>query len=449
MFTGVASHHKKAPSSQAHNHQAPMQKSSFARGLSINFALFCVISLALLKAVLIQHSLYGLVENNVFRPPTPSSIEANGTTLDVGLSLDWSSVNGTSQFQPSLSSPSLLPACTRDQVINGNWNATTLNAPPYVPRNVQIRCYPESEYKKGYWSTYEWQPASTNCELSSWNKNVFCTLLRRSTVLIIGDSLSWEHYRSLNHLLGTKDLSQSMQHESKEMEKNIVKLACQRQVRLVFRRDDLLSHVTDAIFTKGTFPQVIVLNRGAHYQNDTKLMEGVTKVIVELKVWQSKCNEYGIKCHLFWRTSVPGHPHCYDRNYTEPVNDLGSIESLIGDLSNYDNRTVNYHWYDYQHQNELVVNMLTQTFGPSEVEIIDGYYLNVRRPDEHRAHQGDCLHSCYPGKMDVYSQLLLHYLKAQRSQDDIAALIAWQDTYFTNQTASSTSPDNNITRSVP
>lgn len=425
-----------------------MKKSSCSHGIFINSVLFCMISTALLTAVLIQNSLYGPVGSSAIRPPKPSNFEVRSTTLDVWLSSNWSSVDGTTQFQPSLPSPSILPACTRDQVITGKWNATTLDAPPYVPRNVQIRCYPESEYKKGYWNTYEWQPAATNCKLSSWNKSVFCALLRRSTVLIIGDSLSWEHYRSLNHLLGVKDISQSMQHESKAKEKNIVKLACQQQVKLVFRRDDLLSNVTDAIFKKGTFPQVIVLNRGAHYQNDTMLMEGITKVIDELKIWHSKCSEYGIKCHLFWRTSVPGHPQCQDRNYTEPVNDLHSIESLIGDLSNYDNRTVSYRWYEYQHQNELVISRLTQAFGPSEIEIIDGYYLNVRRPDEHRAHQGDCLHSCYPGKMDVYSQLLLHYLKVQRNKDDIDALIAWQNTYYTNQTITSTA-SHDVIHSIP
>ncbi len=159
-------------------------------------------------------------------------------------------------------------------------------------------------------------------------------------------------------------------------------------------------------------------------------------VIDELKAWHTQCKEFGIKCHLFWRTTVPGHPLCQERNYSEPVNDLQAMEALIGNLSNYDERTLQYHWYDYQHQNELVISRLAENLATSDFEIIDGYYLNILRPDEHRAHQGDCLHSCYPGKMDVYSQLLLHYLKVQRSQDDINGLIAWQDRHF-NRTARS------------
>ena len=49
---------------------------------------------------------------------------------------------------------------------------------------------------------------------------------------------------------------------------------------------------------------------------------------------------------------------------------------------------------------------------------MDAYYLNVLRPDEHRAHQKDCLHNCYPGKMDVYNRLLLHYVRMRRSRYD-------------------------------
>lgn len=36
--------------------------------------------------------------------------------------------------------------------------------------------------------------------------------------------------------------------------------------------------------------------------------------------------------------------------------------------------------------------------------------------------QGDCLHNCYPSKMDAYSILMLHYLKQQRTDQDIQAL---------------------------
>ncbi len=234
-------------------------------------------------------------------------------------------------------------------------------------------------------------------------------------------------------MLGLR-ISQLAQHESKEEEKNIVNYACKKQTRIVYRRDDLLLNVTHAIFEQKTFPQVVVINRGAHYQNDTLLMTQMDQVVEELKDWKSQCEIFNITCHLIWRTSVPGHPKCQDNRFTKPVNDVTEMEEWINDRSNYDNRTIKYHWFDYQHQNEMVVDMLTkqQSFSQEPVtpfffEVMDAYYLNVLRPDEHRSHQGDCLHSCYPGKMDVYNQLLLHFLKQQRSQSDIDSLIAWQD----------------------
>jgi hypothetical protein len=185
----------------------------------------------------------------------------------------------------------------------------------------------------------------------------------------------------------------------------------------VFRRDDILSDLASTI--SETFPQVIVLNRGAHYQNDTALMAGIQRNIGVLQSWKQKCTQSGMKCHLFWRTSVPGHPLCDQVNFTQPNNDLAAMEAWINNRSNYNNRTISYHWYDYQHQNNLILDSLREGLGDDGFEILDAYYLNVLRPDEHRAHQGDCLHNCYPGKMDVYNQLLLHYLRVQRTPEDV------------------------------
>ena len=93
------------------------------------------------------------------------------------------------------------------------------------------------------------------------------------------------------------------------------------------------------------------------------------------------------------------------------------MEERVADLSFYNNRSLKFHWYDYQNQNLLVLEELQKSGLPYRV--IDAYYLNMRRPDEHRAHQNDCLHNCYPGKMDVYNQLMLHYLRMDRNRDDI------------------------------
>jgi len=381
-------------------------------------------------------------DNNSSSPSLVRIIETNQTLLSIiAPILSYPNLNSTS-------SSSSHPLCTRNEIRVGFWKPLILDGPPYNPRTRHLQCYPESEYKTsaGQWKyTYEWQPvasSTTDCVLSNWNRDNFCNIMKRATILIIGDSLSFEHYRSLGHLLGIH-ISQFSQHKSKEEQGNIVNYACQKQTRIVYRRDDLLSNVSQAILKGGTFPQVIVMNRGAHYQNDTMLMKGMEKVVEELKIWKLKCQTFNITCHLLWRTSVPGHPNCEKRDFRGPVNDLHTMEAMISDRSNYNNRTIKYHWYDYQRQNQMVVDMLTNNPSISQqgqetsshpffLEIIDAYYLNVRRPDEHRVHQGDCLHNCYPGKQDVYSQLLLHFLKSQRKQSDIDSMIAWQAKYSTS-----------------
>lgn len=319
------------------------------------------------------------------------------------------------------------PLCTREQVIRGQWVATQLqNGPPYIHQEEQLRCYPLEQYQQRPYPTWKWVPhdasrstvslynSSASCEWTTWRIPTFCHILQGATVLITGDSLSWEHFSSLVLLLGGA-AHNSFQLQSKVFQMNIGHAVCHGQTRIVGRRDDRLQNVSGTLLDHEFPPTVLVLNRGAHYQNDTILLTELRRNLDDVRVWLRQCDSYQIKCHFFWRTTVPGHPGC--GNFTEPVNDLAAMETIIQDLSNYDNRSLTWHWYDYQHQNNLVLNELEKSGLP--YHILDGYYLNTLRPDGHRANEDDCLHSCYPGKMDVYSQLMLHYLRMDRSIHDV------------------------------
>jgi GDSL/SGNH-like Acyl-Esterase family found in Pmr5 and Cas1p len=169
---------------------------------------------------------------------------------------------------------------------------------------------------------------------------------------------------------------------------------------------------------------VLILNRGPHYVNDSQFASGMNDTIHALHEWRVACGKLGFLCHLFWRTSVPGHPNCNRtdegrRYFQQPDNDLSRVESLIANPSNYDNVTIDYHWHHFQHQNNLAIQMLEQS--GVNATILDAYYLNVRRVDGHRG-PSDCLHNCYPGKMDVLNQLFLHFLSAERTVDDVESL---------------------------
>jgi hypothetical protein len=310
------------------------------------------------------------------------------------------------------SSESSNKLCTRQQIIDGKWVKDVLSKPPYVVSTVHLRCYPRETYfdKKNGWSTWKWQPQGKDdgqCTFEShFNKNDFCSLLPSGIVSIIGDSLSWEHYRSLVQLNGI-GTHQGYQHQSKELYTNIYQSVCGQQTKILYRRDDKLQNVTGSILQD--FPTVLVMNRGAHWVPDDELISDTRKNIAELKEhWIPKCIENKMKCHFFWRTAVPGHPFCYNKTkekdkhgdpifaptYKEPINDLAFWENLIGNLSIYNNRSINFHWYDYQSQNNLVLSEFDKAFGTLNAtssyftyEVIDAYYLNIRRPDEHRAHQ--------------------------------------------------------------
>jgi hypothetical protein len=57
---------------------------------------------------------------------------------------------------------------------------------------------------------------------------------------------------------------------------------------------------------------------------------------------------------------------------------------------------------------------------------------------KNRIAKGDCLHNCYPGKMDIYNSLMLHYLQQHRSEKDIQHLqhiIRTQNLFVVNETS--------------
>jgi hypothetical protein len=320
------------------------------------------------------------------------------------------------------------PLCTRDEVRNGTWVPTLLEkGPAYVTQTTHLRCYPKAHFDQRPYPTWQWKPNNDKCDFTKFRRELMCRLLVDATVMIVGDSLSWEHYSSLVQLTTQKPIHQGYQHQSLEFRTNIVQhLECGNDggkkttntsnsssdvVRLVYRRDDKLQDLLHAV--QQDFPTVLVLNRGAHYTNDTDLTENILNNMQILqKHWWKECERLGMQCHLFWRTSVPGHPHC--QQFTHPVNNRTAMETWVGNLSNYNDRTIKYHWYDYQRQN-LLVERLWRDKANIPVTILDAYDINILRPDEHRSHQDDCLHNCYPGKMDVYSQLMLHYLRMDRT----------------------------------
>eukprot|EP00544_Gedaniella_sp_CCMP2646_P000414 CAMPEP_0202510266 /NCGR_PEP_ID=MMETSP1361-20130828/53204_1 /ASSEMBLY_ACC=CAM_ASM_000849 /TAXON_ID=210615 /ORGANISM="Staurosira complex sp., Strain CCMP2646" /LENGTH=647 /DNA_ID=CAMNT_0049144525 /DNA_START=92 /DNA_END=2034 /DNA_ORIENTATION=+ len=308
--------------------------------------------------------------------------------------------------------------CTREEVRHGFWKAVTLKEPPYIPleQMENSECYGtpynhETAFPKGaLFETWEWTPWNTttgDCDLTKWNKERFCSVMQdhysnaddKSTVVIVGDSLSMEHYNSFLELLGLKFILQKWNSKV-----SFVRYACDDQVKLVYRGDGRFVRMPTILATDK--PNVLIANRGAHYTNDNEFEKETKQVIPHLLTWQAEC---GSSCAFVYRTTVPGHPKCQE--FDLPTTDTLGMEERIANASLYDEGLLEkWHWPDYKRQNELAQRLFTEA--SIDYKIIDGYDINILRPDEHRGGKtnSDCLHGCFPGKVDTYSALLLHIL---------------------------------------
>ena len=322
------------------------------------------------------------------------------------------------EFAPLKNTNSARPRlCSREEVRDGFWRPVTLEKPPYIPlkQMENSECYPDdydpdNVFPEGVpYETWEWTPwsASTGeCELTRWSKGAFCSVMRqhysnangKSTLVIVGDSLSMEHYNSFLELLGLDFVLQKW-----NWKVSFVRHTCDDNVKLVYRGDGRFVRMPTILAEDK--PNVLIANRGAHYVQDDEFVKETLEIIPHLQRWQAECSS----CVFVYRTSVPGHPKCEE--FTQPTNNTREMEDRIANKSMYDAIELEkWHWWDYKRQNELVQDLLTQN--SIDYRVIDGYDLNILRPDEHRGGKPnrDCLHGCYPGKVDTYSDILLHIL---------------------------------------
>ena len=185
-----------------------------------------------------------------------------------------------------------------------------------------------------------------------------------------------------------------------KMQTTFVQDICNRQTQqtyVTYRRQDDLKNLGSILDEK--FPIVLILNRGAHYVQDNELVSDLQDTFLHVQNWQSKCKQFGIKCHFFWRTTVPGHPRC--ENFAEPVNNLTQIEELVSKYSANDPKYKDYHFTEFKRQNELTLNELQKWSSRIDYQVIDPYPINMLRPDKHRKPKRDrnCLHSYNTGKI--------------------------------------------------
>ena len=176
---------------------------------------------------------------------------------------------------------------------------------------------------------------------------------------------------------------------------------CEGTQKLVFIRNDFLNTSTafpngicttdrpDALckpFSDADFLSqfsVVILNAGAHYQDDEKLMQTLHSAATLLSVTNNQTL-------LVYRNTVPGHGSC--SNITEPFTSLQAAETWVSKSHPW------FHGPFFPRQNE----MAWSTFKTYGFRLLDAYTPGVQRGDAHRVDGQDCLHYCVPGPMTVW-----------------------------------------------
>jgi hypothetical protein len=123
---------------------------------------------------------------------------------------------------------------------------------------------------------------------------------------------------------------------------------------------------------------ILILNRGAHYENDTAYLHALSNL------WRLFINSPKL---VFYRSTPHGHVGC--ENHETP-----------GKLP--DTAEMPWHWANFEYQ-----NMLAQPVIEGQGMIyLDFAALAKDRRDQHRG-SFDCLHYCAPGPVD-YWLLMFH-----------------------------------------
>jgi len=245
---------------------------------------------------------------------------------------------------------------------------TNVKRMPYVSTyDWEASC---DRVKNRPWKPYRWQPNPSRRQLSLGGQctdrlyrepQSYCDMLRDKHILFVGDSITGLAYSSFRQLLGWHG----------EFKKGPTSVqVCNDRTTVQYIRNDLLDtecsnmpncHAYGWAVAKA---DIVILNRGAHYEPDDKLREGMRTLAKYLVDVSARRPATAKPLHLFWRTTVPGHVGC--DNSTEPMHPATA-----------EIPPTTYHWDRFSHQ-----NLVTR-------QVLDG--------DSHSCRSSTLTHSKCPG----------------------------------------------------
>ena len=232
---------------------------------------------------------------------------------------------------------------------------------------------------------WAWKP-SASCDMMEWNPSAFCDLLGTRKVLFVGDSTMHQTQGAFISMLnwGTN------------------KTTCSSQL-YHHRLDQFFDHGLDE-FKKGFEiygPDILVMGFGAHYThrglNFTPFNAHITnllKVLIDIKRDHPNLQ-------VVWKTNNPGHVACHDVKtvaLTPPPTDVSKDRFFWRYFPEYDS----------------IFNRISSSMNlDKEIHILNVKQLYLR-PDSHPGRpatdwsNGDCLHFCAPGALDIIPILFAH-----------------------------------------
>ena len=270
---------------------------------------------------------------------------------------------------------------------------------------------PAEEGMRWQWQTHSGEVPVADCTpLPRWARGDFCRVLAGRSVLVLGDSLNRQFHVTLQDLASEIPLS-AKRRKALLCKGNGRGKPCRghticggagggKPAFLMFRRSDRL-HLGVKKFTwTGNFIEepwqgmmnrfafdVVVLNRGAHYELDGPFVDQWRRTLA----WLREAHPGAL---VVARNTPPGHKRC-----GEARQPLARPQDPAG---------LPFNWGRFGHQNRLLERLVRDEF--PGVLLLDWATPTALRPDQHRLGRrgNDCLHYREPrsGAIDHWARLL-------------------------------------------
>ncbi|KAL1922339.1 uncharacterized protein VTP21DRAFT_9878 [Calcarisporiella thermophila] len=247
---------------------------------------------------------------------------------------------------------------------------------------------------------YIWKPADT-CPLQPVDREEWCKMMKGRDVLLVGDELQYQiHDLLLDAFRDGPTVCYGL-------------LSCKGHTicpsegtRVRYIRNDVLSHVKVNPSLEGGQPSVdiiqqpwirpgvtkayriMILNRGAHYQDDDAFRVGLAETLRELR-------EFHPDLLIIYRNTPIGHIGC--NNATAPLARPPSAADL---------EDAPYHLADFARQN-AIARVLVERAGGIYVDVAG---MTGMRPDGHVGGR-DCWRYCMPGPIDIWTTLFYNVMR--------------------------------------